>query len=82
MAQLQDLSVLCDRIRPFLPEGMLVAGFGLRSPERVGKAVQGGFDGAVVGSVLVNRCENREKDYLYRLVAEMKLETLGSSTRS
>lgn len=80
MAQLQDPSVLCDRIRPHLPKGMLVSGFGLRSPERVGKAVQSGFDGAVVGSVLVSRCENREKDYLYRLVAEMKLETLISST--
>ncbi|QMV41352.1 tryptophan synthase subunit alpha [Cohnella cholangitidis] len=81
MASVNGLSVLCDRIRPHLPEGLLVAGFGLRSPDRVGKAVQSGFDGAVVGSVLVSRCENREKDYLYRLVAEMKLETMGSSTR-
>jgi len=81
MASVQGLAELCDRIRPHLPDGLLVAGFGLRSPDRVGKAVQSGFDGAVVGSVLVRCCENREKDYLYRLVAEMKLETMGSSTR-
>lgn len=81
MASVQGLAELCDRIRPHLPEGLLVAGFGLRTPDRVGNAVQSGFDGAVVGSVLVRCCENREKDYLYRLVAEMKLETMGSSTR-
>jgi tryptophan synthase alpha chain len=81
MARVQGLAELCDRIRPHLPEGLLVAGFGLRSPDRVGQAVQSGFDGAVVGSVLVRCCENLEKDYLYRLVAEMKLETMGSSTR-
>ncbi|MFC5404578.1 tryptophan synthase subunit alpha [Cohnella soli] len=79
MARIEDLSVLCERIRPHLPEGMLVAGFGLRSPQRVGSAVRGGFDGAVVGSALVSRSENREKDYLYRLVAEMKLQTRVAS---
>jgi len=81
MASVQGLSALCERIRPHLPDGLVVAGFGLRSPALVGQAIRGGFDGAVVGSVLVSRSENREKDYLYRLVAEMKLETLGSSTR-
>ncbi len=81
MASVNGLSELCERIRPHLPDGLVVAGFGLRSPALVGQAIRGGFDGAVVGSVLVSRCENREKDYLYRLVAEMKLETLGSSTR-
>lgn len=79
MASVQGLAELCARIRPHLPEGMIVAGFGLRTPALVGQAVQGGFDGAVVGSVLVRCCENREKDYLYRLVAEMKLETMDSS---
>ncbi|WP_082967710.1 tryptophan synthase subunit alpha [Paenibacillus oryzae] len=81
MASVQGLAELCQRIRPHLPEGLLVAGFGLRSPDLVGQAVQGGFDGAVVGSVLVRCCENLEKDYLYRLVAEMKLETIDSTAR-
>lgn len=76
MANVTDLSVLCVRIRQHLPDGLLVAGFGLRTPQRVGKAINDGFDGAVVGSALVARCENREKDSLYRLVADMKLETM------
>jgi tryptophan synthase alpha chain len=80
LAHVEDLSVLCERIRQHLPDGLLVAGFGLRSPQRVGQAVRSGFDGAVVGSALVARCENGEKDYLYRLVAEMKMETLRSSS--
>ncbi|WP_276356481.1 tryptophan synthase subunit alpha [Cohnella caldifontis] len=78
LARVQGLGKLCDRIRPHLPGGLIVAGFGLRTPDRVGSAVDSGFDGAVVGSVLVRCCENREKDYLYRLVAEMKLETARS----
>ncbi|MFD0713002.1 tryptophan synthase subunit alpha [Paenibacillus sp. GCM10027626] len=79
LANMSDLSGLCTRIRKYLPDGLLVAGFGLRSPLLVSKAIEGGFDGAVVGSALVARCENRENDYLYRLIAEMKMETLRSS---
>ena len=79
MANVTDLSVLCARLRRYLPDGMLVAGFGLRTPERVANAIQSGFDGGVVGSALVARRENGEKDSLYRLVAEMKMGTMHVS---
>ncbi|WP_270164450.1 tryptophan synthase subunit alpha [Paenibacillus sp. SYP-B4298] len=76
MANVTDLSGLCAKLRASLPDGMLVSGFGLRTPEKVGQAITSGFDGAVVGSALVARRENDEKDSLYRLVAEMKMETM------
>ncbi|MCU6709573.1 tryptophan synthase subunit alpha [Paenibacillus sp. J5C_2022] len=79
LANVSDLSQLCSRIRHYLPEGMIVSGFGLRTPKLVGEAVRSGFDGAVVGSALVARCENQENDYLYRMVAEMKMQTVRSN---
>ncbi|HZG88071.1 tryptophan synthase subunit alpha [Paenibacillus sp.] len=77
-AKVGRLDELCERVRRLAPGCKIVAGFGLRTPEKVRLAVESGFDGAVVGSVLVNRCENGERDYLYRLIAEMKMTTLRS----
>lgn len=73
-----DLETLCRRARRF-SGAMIVAGFGLRDSGRVRTAVDSGFDGAVVGSALVARCEHGEMDSLYRLIADMKLETRRST---
>jgi len=73
-AQFKDLGELCRRVKRYT-DAMVLAGFGLRSPERVRAAVESGFDAAVVGSVFVARCENGEVDYLYRLIADMKEAT-------
>jgi tryptophan synthase alpha chain len=70
-AQLQDLAGLCSRIERYT-SALKVVGFGLRSPERVQAAIASGFDGAVVGSAFVIRCEHGAQDSLYRLIAEMK----------
>jgi tryptophan synthase alpha chain len=70
-----NLADLYDKARTFTDSAMIVAGFGLRSPERVKYVIDSGFEGAVVGSVLVARCENGEQDYLYRLIADMKQNT-------
>jgi len=51
---------------------MIVAGFGLNSPEKVGRVLASGYDGAVVGSSFVSRIEFGERDSLYRLIADMK----------
>ncbi|AJY74156.1 tryptophan synthase subunit alpha [Paenibacillus beijingensis] len=73
-AQLEDLSELCRQARQH-SSALVIAGFGLRSPARVRMAIDSGFDGAVVGSAFVARCENGEQDYLYRMIADMKLQT-------
>ena len=54
---------------------LTVLGFGLRTPEKVAAAVNAGFDGAVVGTALVERCGLGEEDALYALVARMKAAT-------
>ncbi|WP_158289351.1 tryptophan synthase subunit alpha [Paenibacillus flagellatus] len=74
MAQLGNLQTLCAGVRRHTG-ALVVAGFGLRSVKKVREAVESGFDGAVVGTALVARCESGELDYLYRLIADMKLET-------
>ncbi|MBP1994190.1 tryptophan synthase subunit alpha [Paenibacillus eucommiae] len=74
LAQLGDLSELYHRIRKYT-SALTISGFGLRTPEKVRLAIESGFEGAVVGSVLVARCENGEQDYLYRLIADMKIQT-------
>lgn len=73
-AQFKDLGELCRRVKRYTG-AMVMAGFGLRTPERVRAAVESGFDAAVVGSVFVARCENGEVDYLYRMIADMKEAT-------
>jgi len=70
-----NLSDLYTKARTFTKTAMIVAGFGLRSGDRVKSVVASGFEGAVVGSVLVARCETGEQDYLYRLISEMKENT-------
>ncbi|WP_018756047.1 tryptophan synthase subunit alpha [Paenibacillus terrigena] len=70
-----NLSDLYAKARTFTKTAMIVAGFGLRSGDRVKSVVASGFEGAVVGSVLVARCETGEQDYLYRLISEMKENT-------
>ncbi|MGO0063264.1 tryptophan synthase subunit alpha [Brevibacillus fluminis] len=74
LSQFGDLDGLLVRTRQLF-DGMIVAGFGLRSPEKVAQVMKSGYDGAVVGSALVARCEFQERDYLYRLISEMKLGT-------
>lgn len=60
-------------------QGMAVAGFGLKNADNVREIIEKGYDGAVVGSALVSKCEFHEKDGLYRLISEMKQSTLPSS---
>lgn len=74
MARLEHLRPLCARLRRYT-DALLVAGFGLSTAERVREAVESGFDGAVVGTALVACCERGELDHLYRMIADMKLET-------
>lgn len=74
LAELGDLSTLCANVRRHT-DALVVAGFGLRSVRKVREAVESGFDGAVVGTALVARCEQGELDYLYRLIADMKIAT-------
>lgn len=54
-------------------DALIVAGFGLNTPDKVAKVLADGYDGAVVGSTFVSRIEFGEWDSLFRLIAEMKL---------
>ncbi|MEF3310095.1 tryptophan synthase subunit alpha [Paenibacillus sp. GYB004] len=74
LAELGNLNTLYGKVRRHT-DALIVAGFGLRSVQKVREAVESGFDGAVVGTALVARCEQGELDYLYRLIADMKMET-------
>lgn len=53
----------------------VMLGFGLRTPEMVGAAVENGYQGAVVGSVLVEQVEAKQEQKLYELIAQMKQHT-------
>jgi len=75
-AKEDSLAELCGRTRKFLPNGMIVAGFGLRTPDTVSGVMASGFDGAVVGTAFVSRLEHGEKDSFLRLIADMKQATM------
>ncbi|UFJ39792.1 tryptophan synthase subunit alpha [Brevibacillus humidisoli] len=72
LSQSNDLNQLYTRVRS-LSEAMVVAGFGIRSAERVREVTSGGYDGAVVGSAYVAKVERGEMDSLYQLIADMKI---------
>ena len=69
-----QVSQLLGRVRQY-SGALTVLGFGLRTPEKVAAAMNAGFDGAVVGTALVERCGLGEEDALYALVARMKAAT-------
>lgn len=70
-----SLAELGKRTREFLPDGMLVAGFGLRNPDNVTGVMTSGFDGAVVGTAFVSRLEHGEKNSFIQFIADMKQAT-------
>lgn len=74
LAKHSDLSDLYSRIRTY-SDAIVIAGFGVRTPERVRTVIGNGFNGVVVGSALVAKLEHKEKDSLYQLIADMKHET-------
>ena len=76
LAEEDSLAELCERTRKFLPHGMIVAGFGLRTPDTVSGVMASGFDGAVVGTAFVSHLEHGEKDAFLQLIADMKQATM------
>lgn len=74
LARLQNLGELRTRIQQHT-DALVIAGFGIRNPARVRQVVAHGYDGAVVGSALVARCETKERDSLFQLIADMKMAT-------
>ncbi|MBO8165069.1 MAG: tryptophan synthase subunit alpha [Brevibacillus sp.] len=77
LSRSQNMDQLCKRVRS-LSSALLVAGFGIRSAERVREVTASGYDGAVVGSAYVAKVERGEMDSLYRLIADMKIATRRS----
>jgi tryptophan synthase alpha chain len=74
MVHQEGVSELYKRVRKY-SSATVLAGFGIRTPQKVRKMVEYGFDGVVVGSAFVARLESGAKDSLYRLVSDMKVET-------
>jgi tryptophan synthase alpha chain len=70
----EDLSGLFKKIRAYTT-ALIVAGFGLKTPANVRAVVESNFNGAVVGSALVECCAYDRQDKLYELISEMKKET-------
>jgi tryptophan synthase alpha chain len=73
-SNLNELPTLQQRIRRYT-SALLVAGFGLKTPDNVRSVVQSRFDGAVVGSAFVEHCVDEQMDELYELVSTMKQKT-------
>lgn len=61
-------------VSPRVPEELPVCvGFGLSTPEQVGRVIRAGADGAIVGSAIVERVGNGDKpEEIERFVAELK----------
>ena len=74
MIRQEGIEDIYERIRKF-SSATVLAGFGIRTPEKVRTIVNYGFDGVVVGSAFVARLESGAIDSLYRLVSDMKVET-------
>jgi tryptophan synthase alpha chain len=73
-ATLSDLPAFYQQIHAYA-KGLVVAGFGLKTPDQVREVVRSGFSGAVVGSALVDCCGNNKHDELYELIHQMKNKT-------
>jgi tryptophan synthase alpha chain len=71
---LESLPTYQERIRKYT-SSLVVAGFGIKTPEHVRDVVESRFDGAVVGSALVECCKEEHLDRLYELISELKSRT-------
>jgi tryptophan synthase alpha chain len=69
-----DLPIFYERIRRHT-QALIVAGFGLKTPDKVRTVVKSHFDGAVVGSALVACCVDESQDKLFELITKMKRAT-------
>lgn len=79
-APFEDISHYYQRIRAHT-NAFIMLGFGIRSPKMVKQVVASGFQGAVVGSVLVDYVERRQYGNLYRLISQMKRQTIKKEKR-
>lgn len=73
-ATLNELPIFYKRIRRHT-QAMIVAGFGLKTPDKVRTVVKSHFDGAVVGSALVECCADENQDRLFQLISKLKRAT-------
>lgn len=70
----ENLPVYYERIRRYT-SALVVAGFGIKTHEHVRRVVESHFDGAVVGSALVECCNEHQWDKLYELITMLKRKT-------
>ncbi|MCH5584867.1 tryptophan synthase subunit alpha [Shimazuella sp. AN120528] len=73
-ATFENLPIYYERIKRHT-SSLVVAGFGIKKPDNVRMVVESHFDGAVVGSALVECCNEQQLDKLYDLITEMKSKT-------
>lgn len=71
---LENLPAYNERIRKYA-SSLVVAGFGIKTPDNVRDVVESRFDGAVVGSALVECCKEGQLSKLYKLISELKSKT-------
>lgn len=79
-AKFDNADKLYSRIREF-SNATCVAGFGINTPDKVNSIVNSGFDGAVIGSAFVSQLEKQDMDSLYKLISNMKKETIRDNKR-
>lgn len=75
-ARLAETRGFYQRIRAYT-DALIILGFGIRTPQMVKQVFANGFQGAVVGSVLVELVEKRQYDDLYQLISRMKQQTFA-----